>query len=1141
MRIQGRPEPRQGGHSVITVIKKLASDTDPRQPATGGRRADGGAPMEDEEGSQDRSSSSSGGSSIDRDAPTLTFGGGENAPFAPARSGGEDSFNPDARPLRPGGPLSTAPPPNSGWVLQGATRYEIEQLIGSGGMGRVFKARDRRLGRHVALKFIRDNEPLLVERFLREAQAQARIEHENICKVYEAGEIDGYPYIAMQLIEGQSLKTLRSELTIEQKIQIMRKVAEALHTAHRLGLIHRDVKPSNVMLERAEGGSFQPYVMDFGLARDIGANGNAMTEAAVGTPSYMAPEQVLGDVSQLDRCTDIHALGATLYYLLAGKPPFQGETTSDVLLHVVSGKPIPLRSVDPHIPHDLETIVMRCLEKEPQRRYDSARAFADDLGRYLDGEPIQARPTTLGYVLRKKVRKHRVFVLLAGIAVAAALVVGTLWIRASVAAKQREALAEQLGQHVKEIELLLRSGSALPAHDMRREKTIIRAKMERIREVVAHGGSGSEGPGPYALGRGHLALHEYEEARRYLEQAIAAGYARPEVHYTLGLSLGGLYQKGLDQAQRIGDKGAREAKKRELEQQYLAPALYHLRASEGTAVESKTYIDGLVALYEKRYDAAAAKAVAAAEESPWLYEASKLEGDARFAAGSLAKEGGQKEQAGRELDLAVAAYRRAADMARSDETIHEALAEAWIQILELNIWQGLASSAALEAALEACADALKANPESANAFSKRGRAYFHVGYAELRRGEDPRPTLDRVIESGRDALRFAPEDAITFDSVGLAHLLIAKYERRIGRDPGPALERSMQSFEAAIKSQPSFAWAWNDAGVAFKVKAETEVERGVDARPSLDRAIERFERAAELDPSYTFALANITSAQHVRATFELASGRDPRPAATRAIESSGRAARLDPAWLPTHINRGFAHVVIAQFEDLTGGDPSAALAEAEESFQTALRLNADEGYTHLGIGAARHVRALHLMRTGADPGPTLVEGRAALLRSIELDGSEPETRLELGRLELTAARRAASLGQSPESSLLAAKASLEQGLRLQAHNAQMHAALAELHALQAEELRRRGAKVDEAFAQGITAADKALERNPQMALATAAKGALYLEQARSQKGAEQQGDARRAVALLEEALAKDPLLQADVKDHLNAARKLRGE
>jgi eukaryotic-like serine/threonine-protein kinase len=1123
------------------VTKNLAGDTDPRQPATRGRRADGGVLTEGEDSSQDTSSSSSGGSSIDREAPTLTFGGGENAPGAPARSNGERSFSPDARPLRPGGPLSSAPPPNSGWVLEGATRYEIEQLIGAGGMGRVFKARDRRLGRHVALKFIRDNEPLLVERFLREAQAQARIEHENICKVYEAGEIDGYPYIAMQLIEGQSLKTLRGDLSIEQKVQIMRKVAEALHTAHRLGLIHRDVKPSNVMLERAEDGSFRPYVMDFGLARDIGANGNAMTEAAVGTPSFMAPEQVLGDVSRLDRCTDIHALGATLYYLLAGKPPFRGETTPDILLQVVSGEPIRLRAVDPQIPVDLETIVMRCLEKEPQHRYDSARAFADDLGRYLDGEPIQARPATFGYILRKKARKHRIFVLLAGFALTAAMVVGALWIRASVAAKRREALAEQLGQHVKEIELLLRSGSALPAHDMRREKAVIRAKMERIREVVARGGSGSEGPGPYALGRGHLALHEFEEARRYLEQAIAAGYARPEVHYTLGLSLGGLYQKGLDQALRIGDKGAREAKKREVEQTYLAPALDHLRASEGTAVESKTYIDGLVALYEKRYEAAAAKAVAAAEESPWLYEASKLEGDARFAAGTLAKEGGQKDQARRELDLAIAAYGRAADMARSDETIHEALAEAWIQILELNIWQGLASSAALSAALSACADALKANPESANAFSKRARAYYHVGYSELRRGEDPRPTLERAIESGREALRLAPEDAIALHSVGLAHLLIAKYERRIGRDPGTALEHATQRFETAIKFQPSFAWAWNDAGIAFKVKAETEIERGVDARPSLDRAIERFEHAAELDPSYTFAHANITSAQHVRATFELASGRDPRPAATRAIESSGRATRLDPAWFPAHLNKGLAQIVIAQFEDVTGGDPSAALDQADESFQTALRLNADEGYTHLGIGAAKHVRALHRMRTEADPGRSLDEGRAALQRSIELDGSEPETRLELGRLELTAARRAAALGQSPEPFLLAAKASLEQGLRLQAHNALLHAALAELHGLRAEEQRRRGAKVDEAVAQGLAAADKALERNPQMALATAAKGALYLELSRSLKGAEQQREARRAVALLEEAVAKDPLLQAEVNDRLNAARMLRGE
>jgi serine/threonine-protein kinase len=177
------------------------------------------------------------------------------------------------------GPMSSRLPPVSAFGY-----YTDLEFLGQGGMAKVFKAHDQRLGRTVALKFIRDDDERLVGKLLREARAQARVEHPYICKVYETGEINGRSYIAMQYIDGSPLSRAKSAMTLEQKVAVVIDVGMALHAAHRIGLIHRDVKPSNIMLERSEDGRFIPYVMDFGIAREVQGSGEAMTETIEGTP-----------------------------------------------------------------------------------------------------------------------------------------------------------------------------------------------------------------------------------------------------------------------------------------------------------------------------------------------------------------------------------------------------------------------------------------------------------------------------------------------------------------------------------------------------------------------------------------------------------------------------------------------------------------------------------------------------------------------------------------------------------------------------------------------------------------------------------------------------------------------------------------
>lgn len=208
-------------------------------------------------------------------------------------------------------------------------RYIRLEYVGEGGMARVFKGYDPELRRPVALKFVRVNDPDLAQRLIREARAQARVTHPNVCKVYEAGEEQGVQFIAMQYVEGKNLCQAGAGLELPQKLALIRQVAEAVHAAHQVGLIHRDIKPSNILTEM-RGGAGIPFVMDFGLARELGAVSATMSGIAVGTPPYMSPEQARGEV--VDRRSDVYSIGATLYELMTGTPPFLGASSTEILL-----------------------------------------------------------------------------------------------------------------------------------------------------------------------------------------------------------------------------------------------------------------------------------------------------------------------------------------------------------------------------------------------------------------------------------------------------------------------------------------------------------------------------------------------------------------------------------------------------------------------------------------------------------------------------------------------------------------------------------------------------------------------------------------------------------------------------------------
>jgi tRNA A-37 threonylcarbamoyl transferase component Bud32 len=292
--------------------------------------------------------------------------------------------------------------------------YELLEELGQGGMGRVYKARQRRLGRIVALKVIRAG-ALATEaerlRFRTEADAAARLDHPNIVPVYEVGEHDGVPYIAARFVEGGPLSRQLERFGDDPRAAagLIAGLARAVHHAHERGVLHRDLKPGNILLEQRGGdaGALVPHIADFGLARLLDQDSTVtQTGELLGTPSYMAPEQASGGSAAITTATDVYGLGGILYVLLTGHPPFAGRTTLETLQQVKGSEPESPRRLNPKVDRDLKTICLTCLAKDPRRRYVSAQAVAEDLENWLGHRPIAARPAGTRERLAKWVRRH---------------------------------------------------------------------------------------------------------------------------------------------------------------------------------------------------------------------------------------------------------------------------------------------------------------------------------------------------------------------------------------------------------------------------------------------------------------------------------------------------------------------------------------------------------------------------------------------------------------------------------------------------------------------------------------------------------------------------------------------------------------
>jgi tetratricopeptide (TPR) repeat protein/tRNA A-37 threonylcarbamoyl transferase component Bud32 len=400
---------------------------------------------------------------------TVEYGSADMAATVPhADPGAADA--PDAGdvslgPAKPGG--APAPPPT-------VAGYDIFGVLGRGGMGVVYKARQVKLNRLVALKMVLAGAhagPLQMSRFYTEAEAVARMQHPNIIQIYEVGEHDGLPFLSLEYAAGGSLarKIAAKPQPPRAAAETAERLARAMASAHERGIIHRDLKPANVLLDQ-DG---LPKITDFGLAKRLEDDSSQTRSGTLmGTPSYMAPEQARGHTREIGPHSDQYALGAILYELLTGRPPFVGTTVGETLSQVCSQEPVPPTRLQPKVPPDLETVCLKCLQKEPPRRYAGCAALADDLHHFLAGEPIKARPVGRAERAWRWCRRNpRVAALSAAVGVLLLAVAASLAVVAVRLGRERQAVAETrkaAGQRLEQAAEVVAGGDARRAHDLLR-------------------------------------------------------------------------------------------------------------------------------------------------------------------------------------------------------------------------------------------------------------------------------------------------------------------------------------------------------------------------------------------------------------------------------------------------------------------------------------------------------------------------------------------------------------------------------------------------------------------------------------------------------------------------------------------------
>lgn len=1000
-------------------------------------------------------------------------------------------------------------------------RYRILECLGEGGMGRVYKAVDPTLNRHVAIKFLHGTDPSSQRRFLSEARSQAQIEHPHVCKIHEVGAFEGKNYIAMQFISGERLDKLRSQLTVEQKASIGLQLAEALQAAHRLGIIHRDIKPANILVEKQDSG-WCSYLVDFGLARDTSVPGTTKSGVVMGTPEYMSPEQAWGNPEEVDRRSDIYSLGATLYDLFTQNPPFEGNSF-EVLMKLAQDDPVPLRKKLPHLARDLETIVMKCLEKDSDRRYESARSLADDLRRYLDGEPIAATPVSRSYRLLRKVRKHRTAISIVALSILLAGIFGTAGIYSWWRTEKQLQLTRQITETVESMEWQMRVEHTMPLHDIRKAKTQIKDLMKSIQQNLMSSGNIAYGPAQYALGRGFMTLGDIKASELHLKKAWNSGYDRPEVAHALGLTLGAVFERQLESVRNREETPEKQQESREVQRKYRDPALKYLNLGQQAKSSTPEYVLALSAFYQEKYPEALKNCERALDRTPWLYEIKILEGKIYTAMADRVLYKDTDKGISHYLQ-AQEAFRQASTVGASDPEVYIRMCDVGRAIMQNSFYnKGVDARNIWEQIERSCENALKVDPENAMGYAKASAAQQDWSYFQGFVGEDPRPAIQKSIRAARQATELEPNNFDFLKGLGDAYLYfmtdasprgiplqetvelaIRSYLKAAETEPSEdlfnnlafsywyqaidqmdrgenamsALEDSIRTYQKAIKIAPNFVQVHANLIWALSTKAEYELERGIDPNSSIQAAIDIYQKSLKINQKFPLAMRNVSEAYLIRGRHQMISGMDPRANFEMAFDLGQKAQKLNPG-MASNFYSGIAKRYQAQYEREQGTNAQASLEEARKILEGIAVQKIEYAPFYLEPAEVYLEQAKHLQLKKKSSTVALDKAEKYLDRAFQINPNYSWSHLTRGKLYLM---KAAGSGSTELFSK--AEDAFRRAIQIKPDQAEAHCLLAKAQTQQAaieKDPARRAARLRDAenfLSQGLSL-NRFLEREYQ--------------------------------------------------------------
>ncbi|MHC4601102.1 MAG: protein kinase domain-containing protein, partial [Planctomycetota bacterium] len=862
---------------------------------------------------------------------------------------------------------------------------------------------------------------------------------------------------------------------------------------------------------RAEHATAEPMLTDFGLAKDVASETQVTrTGMTLGTPSYMSPEQAEGRLDDVDKRSDVYGLGATLYHMLTLRPPFEGTSAVEVIQKLLLRDPVPPRRVNRLVEKDLETICLKCLEKDPAGRYDGADELAQDLGRYLDGRPITARPVSVLENLLRRARRNR-----AATAILAALflvlcigaVLGPLgyrrWLRTAEERADAEEKKADADRDAETAELGLKKG--------RRVSAVLRAARTELKDVLldlqtVYYANRSLADRKEAWNRSQERIADFEKTVPGDSASQAAWLALKGWLLWLGGSQQGAFE--LFKASRGKD---------------MDVACGHL-------FEAAFYLS----TYFINYPAPPLEATPAGLRfgAPWKEGQDVKEGLREFSSAMAEAEKASVwgETAAGDFRDVMAGFRslQGGDLDEADRSLSQGLGVPELAFLEVELLIARAKTRYLAMRFdEALADlgrVLKRFETCQAAHHDSGMCGLGKGVVAEHEGRDPVPDYEKAIGSLATIVGITHSQYCVETCLGLLHLEVANVLRDRGKDPLPRIKQALGYLEARIRKEPADHGALGVLGKGLRAWVERNLARGEATEPLLERTVAVAKTAVSLVPEKAAVHDEEGMAWLVKTKVEVAAGVDPRPSAEAAVAAFTRAIELSPDRLETYRRRAETRCLLAGAEAKRGRNPEDHLRKAVEDTTEALRKVPDHHEAHITQGHALILLGRMLAGRGEDPIPWFRKAAEALRRGIQGNSRDFTARGNLGTAFQALGGALEARGEDPLPAFREAIEAYTESLKLNPTAIEPRLNRATLLCRVGEIVEGRGGDGEEDFRRALGECDEALKRNPDAPTAHATKSTAYFMMGRrlARRGGDPLPPYRKALDCCRENLRRSP-------------------